>query len=450
MLIMDSAAISWIDVYSAVPDSRGFRIREVVSMIRQNEFSTGWKILAASCIGLALGASPIPFYEIGMFAPELSRDFGWGVATIMGGIVFMMCGILLSNPIVGFIVDRHGARRTALVSIILFSAALSLFAMQTGSTLFYFATWFIVSIAGAGTMPVTWTRAVNQVFDTHKGLALGMTLAGSGISGFLLKPMTTVIIGSFGWRPAFMVLAAAPLLVAFPLAWLWFRPMHGSTNLASDFISSDLEGLTFREALKDWRYWVIGIAITPAAFAVGGAVPNLEGILKSHGIARSALVQIVPFIGIAVILGRVGGGWLLDHMWAPAVAMMLFVAFSVAFRLLISQSQSIALVWFVVLATGLVAGVEFDIMAFCAARYFGRRHYGLIYGTLSCFFALGAGTGPMIYGRVFDVTKSFDLAMRISATAILMSGALLLSLGSYRYRSPRASKASSKMIPSHS
>jgi predicted MFS family arabinose efflux permease len=419
-------------------------------MIRQSEFATGWKILAASCIGLALGASPIPFYEIGMFAPELARDFGWGVATIMGGIVFMMCGILLSSPIVGFIVDRYGARRTALVSIILFSAALSLFAMQTGSRLFYFATWFIVSIAGAGTMPVSWTRAINQVFDTHKGLALGITLAGSGISGFLLKPTTAVMIRSFGWRPAFMVLAAAPLLVAFPLAWLWFRPTQGSNGPTSDFISSDLEGLTLREALKDWRYWVIGFAILPAAFAVGGAVPNLEGIFRSHGIARDALLQIVPFIGIGVILGRVGGGWLLDRVWAPAVAMTLFIGFSVAFWLLISQSTSIALVWFVVLATGLVAGIEFDIMAFCAARYFGRRHYGLIYGTLSCFFALGAGTGPMIYGRIFDVTKSFDLAMRISATAILMSGALLLSLGSYRYRSPQASQASSKMIPSHS
>ena len=47
------------------------------------EFRRGWPIVLASGVGIALGLSPIPFYEIGLFAPELAKQFGWGIGTIM-------------------------------------------------------------------------------------------------------------------------------------------------------------------------------------------------------------------------------------------------------------------------------------------------------------------------------------------------------------------------------
>jgi MFS family permease len=174
------------------------------------EFRAGGPIVLASTIGVALGASPIPFYELGLFAPELAKEFNWSRSAIMGGVFFMMLGMLIMSPIVGMLVDRHGTRRVALTSILLFGAALSLLAVQTGSLGFYYMTWVLIAVLGAGTLPIPWTRAVNEAFETRKGLAMGLTLAGSGLSSLCLKPLMAAVLESHGWRAGVLVPALGP------------------------------------------------------------------------------------------------------------------------------------------------------------------------------------------------------------------------------------------------
>lgn len=134
--------------------------------------------------------------------------------------------------------DRHGVRKVALTSIVLFSLTLGLFTLQSGSLPFYYATWLLVAIVGAGTLPITWTRAVNEVLDIRKGLALGITLAGSGISSLCLKPLTAALLAAYGWLAAFGFLALLPLLVSFPLAWFGQSSPTGKQNAFSRTLRS--------------------------------------------------------------------------------------------------------------------------------------------------------------------------------------------------------------------
>lgn len=187
------------------------------------EFRRGWPVVLASGVGIALGLSPIPFYEISLFAPELAKTFGWSMGAIMGGVFFMMVGALLASPAVGFLADRYGARRVALTSIVCFALCLCSFALQTGSLPLYYSTWFLMAFLGAGTLPITWTRTINQTFDVKKGLALGIALAGTGISSVFLKPATAAMIAAHGWRAAFVLLGLLPLLISLPLTAVCFR-----------------------------------------------------------------------------------------------------------------------------------------------------------------------------------------------------------------------------------
>jgi predicted MFS family arabinose efflux permease len=81
---------------------------------------------------------------------------------------------------------------------------------------------------------------------------------------------------------------------------------------------------------------------------------------------------------------------------------------------------------------GFAAGVEYDLMAFLVARYFGLKSYGAIYGTLYGFFALGAGIGPVVFGRAFDATGSYDGPLMQAVLMLIGGAALLLTLGRYR------------------
>jgi MFS family permease len=405
----------------------------------RGEFARGWRIVLAATVGVALGLSPIPFYEIGVFAPELAREFHWSVASIMGGVFFMMCGSMAGSPAVGFLADRFGTRRVALASVACFGGSLALFPLQTGSLPLYYATWFVMALSGAGTLPITWTRAINQAFDTRKGLALGIALAGGGLSGFLLKPATAAIVAAYGWRAGFLFLALLPLLISLPVAAIFLRAAPGQSAAPGPAAESHaVTGYTFGEAVRDRRFWIIGLGILPVAFAVAGAIANLDSILRGSGLSREAILGVVPFLGLAVIAGRLGGGWLVDRFWAPGVAMALFVVSALGSWLLANGGAAPGVAAFGVIGVGLAAGLEFDLMAFLTARYFGRRHYGSIYGTLYGFFALGSGVAPAVYGRAFDASGSFTRAVSLGAAAMLCGGLLLLLLGPYRFRAPHA------------
>jgi MFS family permease len=81
---------------------------------------------------------------------------------------------------------------------------------------------------------------------------------------------------------------------------------------------------------------------------------------------------------------------------------------------------------------GFAAGAEYDLLAFLVARYFGMKSYGVIYGALYSFFAVGAGIGPPIFGAAFDTSHSYAQPLAFAGASMLVGALALLFLGRYR------------------
>ena len=402
------------------------------------EFREGWKVVLAAMLGIGLGLSPVPFYTIGMLAPELAKAFQWPFAAIMGGLPIMTFAVLVASPAVGLLADRYGVRRVALASVVLFSLAFMSFALSTGSLTQFYITWGVMAVAGAGTLPVTWTRAVNNRFEIRKGLALGLALLGTGVFGFLVKPLTAWLIAAYGWRAAYVVVGALPLLLALPVAWLFFHDVGERNASASERRDADAArraatpGMSLAQAARDWRFWLLAVAFVLISFGVGGPIPNMENILKVAGFARADIVSLAATIGLSVIAGRIIGGWLIDRFWAPGVAFVMLSAPALACWLMAGGAMDAGVARFSIFLIGFAAGVEYDLMAFLTARYFGMKNYSAIYGSLYGFFALGAGIGPVVFGKSFDKNGSYASILLASALMLVAGAALLLLLGRYR------------------
>ena len=406
-----------------------------------SEFRTGWPVVLASMLGIGLGLSPVPFYTIGMLAPELAKEFGWTFGSVMGGLPIMTFAVLIASPAVGLLSDRFGVRRVALISMVLFSLTFMSFGLSTGNINLFYATWGVMAVVGAGTLPITWTRAVNNRFDTRKGLALGLSLLGTGVFGFLVKPLTAWLIASYGWREAYFVVGALPLLIAFPIAFFAFHDVGGNQTQAERKADAAARaaatpGLTFAQTLGQWRFWVLAFAFVPISFAVGGPIPNMENLLRSLNFGPADVVSLAAIIGLSVIVGRIVGGWLIDRFWAPGVAFILLSLPALACWILAHGPINYQTAALSIGILGFAAGVEYDLMAFLVARYFGLKSYGAIYGSLYGFFALGAGIGPVVYGQAFDKTKSYDSVLEMSAVLFIVGATLLLLLGRYRKFDP--------------
>jgi MFS family permease len=77
--------------------------------------------------------------------------------------------------------------------------------------------------------------------------------------------------------------------------------------------------------------------------------------------------------------------------------------------------------------------VEYDLIAYLVARYFGMRSYTTIYGILYMCFGVGAGFAPAIFGWGFDRAHSYNPVLAAAAGLLLVSVLALLTLGRYRF-----------------
>jgi len=406
------------------------------------EFKYGWPVVLASALGIALGMSPLPFYTIGVFAGPFVQEFGWDISQVMSALAVFTLVAMGSSPLIGYLTDRLGVRRVVLTSILLFSLAMMAFALNNGSLLRYYVIWGVLAFAGAGTLPITFTRAVSNWFNEKRGLALGVALIGTGISGALTKVYAGWLIGEVGWRLAYVGVGALPLLIAFPVAWVAFRDIDDPKAADRAAAVARLEthysrprgvyGLTVAQAFRDWRFWLMAIIFVPLSFAIGGPIPNLETLLGAKGFDVPTAVLLASFIGYSVLAGRLLGGFLLDHIWAPLLACVMLMLPAASMFLFQLQDPTIAQMTIAVVLLGVAAGIEYDLIAYLVSRYFGIRNYGAIYGILYAFFALGAGFGPAVYGWFYSNRGSYDTILDYSMYTFIICSLALLLLGKYR------------------
>jgi len=417
-------------------------------MSAYNEFRIGWPVVVSSMLGIAFGMSPLPFYTIGVFAGPLAGEFGWGIDRVLSGLAVFTLAAMVASPLIGSLSDRLGVRRVALSSIFLFSLSFMAFALNNGSLPLYYTLWALLAFCGAGTLPMTFTRAISNWFHQKRGLALGVALIGTGVSGALTKLFAAYVMSEAGWRAAYVAVGALPLLIAFPVGLLLFRDVDDDksrdraqrlrTMHAEVSVSTTRYGLSMRQALLDWRFWLLALVFVPLSFAIGGPIPNMETLLGAKGFSTGDAVFLASCLGYAVFVGRLLGGFLLDHFWAPLVACVLLMLPAISMFLMRADELSYTATLVAVLLLGMAAGMEYDLLAYLVSRYFGIRAYAGIYGALYAFFALGAGFGPAVFGRAFEATGSYNVALTWSMWAFVFCSLALLLLGPYRDEQLRA------------
>jgi len=407
-------------------------MNQVQSLSASAEFRRGWGTILASVLGIGLGMAAVPTYSMGLFAPHLAKEFGWSIGQIMTSMMVITLMSLVGGPLYGAWADKIGVRRIVLVALPVWGLGFASLALSNGSLTRFYLTWLVVGAVGAATLPITFTRAVNRGFDKAKGLALGLSMTGTGLFGIFGKPLLAWVLAAYGWRMGFIVLGMMPVLVATPLVALLLREEKGASPAAPVAELVERPGMTVREALHDWRFWLIAVALVPISFALGGPVPNLELILKDGGITPEQALTITPLMGLASITGRLVGGWLLDRVWAPLVGTVLLSAPALSFWYFSSGTLDVVQARAAVFVLSFALGIEYDLVAFLVARYFGLKRYSAIYGLLYVCFAAGAGFAPMVFGRNHDASGNFHSILMQCAVVLVAFSLAFLALGKYR------------------
>lgn len=402
-----------------------------------SEIRRGWLLILASCVGVTCSSIVLPFYTIGALVKPLTAELGWTRADVQVGILFSSGLGALTAPLVGWLSDRYGPRVLVLPGLAGLAVGFFIAAGMNGELWMFFLAYGCMALLGAGTTPVTWTRAIAASFERQRGFALGLTLTGTGICAMLAPAYAVWLVEAFGWRGAYVGIGLLPIVFAGPIVWLWFRPAppeaaRGRAAQRRDAVSAPdaIWGLTLGGAVRGHRFWVLCLSIFAIYMAVSGISPNLIAALTDKGFTAASAATVQGVYGFAIILGRLVVGYLVDRYWAPGVALVSLSLPAIG-CLVLTGTPDFAWAVIAALLIGFAAGAELDLMAFFAARYFGLRHYAKIYAILYAILAVAGGTAPMLFARVFDLTASYEISFLIATGLFVFGAVILLALGRY-------------------
>ena len=178
------------------------------------------------------------------------------------------------------------------------------------------------------TLEAVYTRALNSNFAAGRGIALGLSLAGSGLAAVLLPTMLSGEIGSLGWRGGFVGLALLALMV-WPVV---FFGLHYNKKRAGAVETG--VGTGFLAAISSRQFWTVAIFTIAVAAGISGGTVHLVPLLRDSGVPSSKAAAIASLIGFGVIFGRLLMGWAMDRFFAPYVGASVFGLTALGFALL--------------------------------------------------------------------------------------------------------------------
>ncbi len=390
------------------------------------EWASNWKIPTVSAIAIAVSMSPL--YSLGALMPAIHAATGWSRSEISSGTLLLSAAALILSPVVGTAVDRFGSRRVALPGFVMFALAEAGLSLAHGRIATWWLCWAVLGVCAVFVTMTVWFSAVVKHFTRARGLALGLTLSGTGLGSATLPYITTVLQEHVGWQRTYDYLALGGLLLVIPLLFFFFRDgagvgQHRPGNPAKASVPGNARSSFFS------RQYIQLVLVCVFSVPAGAALAvHFVPILRSFGYTPRAAAATAGAAGIAAIIGRLVAGFLIDRLSGPLVgALSCGTAVLVAPVLLLSRGPAAGLTAAILL--GLSVGSEMGVFSYLVSRYFDIRQYGLFFGTLNGVITFATGLGPLFGGLMFDKFGNYKGLLWISVPLFAVSTVLLATLG---------------------
>jgi MFS family permease len=406
--------------------------------IDTTEFKLGWRSVIIAMLGMAVSANASMLYAFGTFVIPLQQAFGWSRGELQTSISFLFAGAVVSAQLVGWLNMRYGMTRVTQVSLVSLSLTFAAMPLMGASIVWLYFFFALLAFASMGTMQVTWTNLVNLWFVRNRGLALALVLSGTGIGAALLPSSISWTIERWGWQAAFLLLATLPVLLVLPLTFRWMAvpalapPKASGAADPSSAAQPAVGGLSFATGIRSAKFWFLNIGLSLVVAAVVTMVSNTVPLLRDKGLSATEASAVFGSFGLSLIGGRLLVGYLVDRVWAPAVAAVALTLPAVGCLLLgTTPATATSTLVLATMLVGIGAGAEFDVAAYMMARYFGMRDYGRLFGAHLGTITLCATLVPLLTGAMYQASGSYNTVLTLCGAAFLSGALLMLPLGRY-------------------
>ncbi len=404
-------------------------MRFLIRKNKENPAFYGYHILIASLLILMLVHGLTISY--GVFLTPLHAEFGWSRMAISGAYSIGCFVSGISALIFGRICDRYGPREILTIGGIIFGTGFLLMSRITSMWQLYLFFGLLVSMwpDSSGVLLLSTTA---RWFTKRRGMASGFVEIGSGLGIMLIPLLASYLIYNYGWRYAYSLVGIIAIACMVPLALVLrrdpskkgLRP-YGEHHVASEQLGE--RGFSLHAALRQKQLWMVAIILFLIFYCSDTLLVHIAPYAMDSGISSINAASLVSLIGGFSIAGRVTIATTGDRTGFRFVLVLTFILMLISL-LWLYQADGLWQLRLFVMGYGFAHGGFSALMSPLLAELFGTRALSSLFGIVVFFGTAGAGIGPLVAGRIYDVTHSYQPAFLILIIASIIGLILALLL----------------------
>lgn len=352
-------------------------------------------------------------YSWSIFRKPLEALFNIGATESLLPYTVALVFYATLMPITGFYIDRIGTREITALGGLIAGVGYILSSFATNISVLAF-TYGVIAGSGVGIAYGVPMVVSARWFPDQKGLAVGLTIVGFGLSPLVTAPLAKSLIDAYGIRQTLLILGIVFTIAILLISLALKLPPQGwspkgrnvSQTKQISVPTNRPNMLQTRSFYGLWVCYMIGALVGLSAIGISSPVAQ-EIIQIDPVLAASSVSLFAVFNG----LSRPLFGWLTDRFPPKYVATATYVLIIIASILMINARSG-------QVATYLIA---FCLFWFCLGGWlalaptatltlFKPENYAKNYGIVFTAYGVGALLGTVVAGRIRDLFGTYTYA----------------------------------------
>ena len=411
-------------------------------------FYYGWIVVAASStVVFARMAPAITTLTVLIF--PISQQLGWSRTLIAGSVSAGAIASLVLSPVVGWAIDRFGARPVLVVSVLALGVAMISLAWATIPLTFYiaFAAGRVVfhtsAPIGASTVAARW-------FIRKRGRAIGVIFLIGAVGGIVYTMVASLVVESYGLKTTWIVIGLMVLAISVAPSLFLVAERPEDIGLLPDGDESEVtpgkneasipdpvgvretplpeeddDSWLLEEAARSGTFWLLVFMGFTCYFVHTSIGVHMGAYFRDIGLGATSAALAVSLSWTVSAIGSLVWGWITDRVQVRHAYCWMFLVQAVSTLYLMLAGGTMG-VFFASALFGVVSAGSNVVPSVIYANYFGRLSLGKIRGLGEVGVLLGQATGPVIAGILFSRQGGYDTIFLVFVVLALTCSLLVL------------------------
>ena len=406
-------------------------------LLNRLPFFYGWTVLFAAGSSMVVRNSAASL-TLAVFIFPMSEDLGWSRTLIAGAASLGGLVATVASPVVGWALDRYGARVILTGSVLILGLSTVSLAWATVPIAFYLA-YGLGRVIFSSPLNIGPSVVVSRWFVRRRGLATGFLFLSHSLGMITFPLIAGLVIKYRGWEDAWIVLGVLVWILALgPVSMLVRQtpeevgllpdgdPPNSQAGGAETSAVTEEQNWTLREAARTPTLWLLAMATGSLFLLQSGTNIHQGAYFLDQGLGVGVSAATLSLNAVFTGVGSIFWGWLVDRVPVrftyAGVALMMAVAL-----ILFPMADTTVEALIVASIFGAAVGGILVVPVVAYADYFGRRSLSAIRGVTEPFVSLGQAIGALFSGIVYDVTGSYKDAFLVLSILGFATIAMLLA-----------------------